>query len=140
VVVVFVGAGDEIGHRGHRAVHHHAAGKAHRAQRAGVGAEGGEDVGGGGEGERVLDAGDLLGLDLVELVVAAQQQEHRLVAGGFVAIDDDGLDGGGGRQLEEGGELVDGLDAGVCTLVSAADAAGRGAAGARASASSTLAA
>jgi hypothetical protein len=71
-------------------------------------------------------------------VVAAQQQEHRLVAGGFVAIDDDGLDGG--RQLEEGGELVDGLDAGVCTLVSAADAAGRGAAGARASASSTLAA
>ena len=112
VVIVLVGAGDEVGHRGHGAVHHHAAAEAHRAQRAGVGAEGGEDVGRGGEGERVLDAGDLLGLDLVELVVAADEQEHRLVAGGLVAVHDDGLDGAAGRHLEEGGELVDGLDAG----------------------------
>ena len=74
-----VGAADEVGHVGDRAVGHrgHRAKGADRGQVAGHAAVHFQDLGLGREAVRG-QAGDLADLDLVELMVAAQQQHEIL--------------------------------------------------------------
>ena len=93
VVVVFVGAGDEISHRRDAAIHHHAAGKAHRAQLSRRLAPKGSGM--AGEAAKVsgfLTLASFWALDRRWVRGRRAAAAAPAGAGGFVAIDNDGLD------------------------------------------------
>ncbi|MNZ43497.1 hypothetical protein D3C78_611000 [compost metagenome] len=107
MLAVDVGAGREVVDQGDRAIDHAGDAEIQRAERAGTGTDGGADLGLGGEHQRAGDLGQVGGLDLVQLVVAAHQQGDQ---GAFLgAVHHQGLDGLGDGHAELGDQLVDGL-------------------------------
>ena len=106
VLAVLVGAGGEVAHQRHAAVHHAGDRQVHRAQGAGPGAESGADLRLAGEFHRRGHCFQLLRLDVVELVIAAHQQRHQAA---FAAFDDQRLDGLLDRQIKLLDQLLDGF-------------------------------
>jgi len=109
VVVVFIGAGDEVfaAFEGLVGVDGDIC-DTDGAEGAGVGAEEGADFLGVG-GAEFLGAGGGEELGFAELVIAAEQGDE---GGVFVAEggdEDEGFDAGGGGEIEEGGDFVDGF-------------------------------
>ncbi len=97
---------------GGAAIDDDATGKANRADGARVTAGGGLDLLVIGEGQRIGDTRQLLGLDFVQFVVATQHQgDDRLVAVLVrLAQHQQGLGDGARGHAQEGGDFVDGVN------------------------------
>ena len=108
----FVGATDKVGQMGSAAIDDDATGEADRADGAGITTGGRLDLFVIGKGQRLGDARQLLGLHLVELVIATQHQgdDRLLLLLVFFAQHQQSLGDLTRRHGEEGGDLVDGVN------------------------------
>ncbi|MNQ66633.1 hypothetical protein D3C85_811270 [compost metagenome] len=107
-----VGAADKIGKMGGAAIGDDATIEANRADGACITTGGGLDLLVVGEGQRVGDTRQLLGLDLVQLVVATQHQgDDRLLAVlVHLGQHQQGLGDDSRRDTQEGGHFIYGVD------------------------------